>query len=194
MLIWVPRESYRCGERGEGAGTCVASQAGDCSKMGGDGWEESCGQGICSTPGARNAGRAEEAGGRWGSALQKRRRRRVRRTRKAGTMRGRPRTARDLGFGEGFPASQAHRRCDFDPCRVLSSPPESGLSLVFWHFELPSELSPATGAPLFPSVVSPLSPLEALPSASLQPGSPPSALAHAHMIQCMYGMSKFLIS
>ena len=28
-----------------------------------DGWKESCSQGICGTPGARNAGRAEEAEG-----------------------------------------------------------------------------------------------------------------------------------
>ena len=30
---------------------------------GGDGWDESCGHGICGRIGARNAGRVEEVGG-----------------------------------------------------------------------------------------------------------------------------------
>ena len=55
-------------------------------------------------------------------------------------------------------------------------------------------LSPTASAPLSPSVMSPSLPPEALPSTSLQPRSPPFALADAHMIHYTFGMSKFLIS
>ena len=48
-------------------------------------------------------GERRRRGARWGSALEKRRRRPVRRTHEAETARGRPRTPRDPGFGEGFP-------------------------------------------------------------------------------------------
>ena len=104
----------------------------------------------------------------------------------------RPRQGR--GFGEGFPASQAHLRCALYPCPAVSSPPATALFPISWQHELPSELSPAADAPLSPYVVSPSSLLEVLPSASIQPGSPPFELIHAHIFQCTYGMSKFLIS
>ena len=108
--------------------------------------------------------------------------------------RGRNCTATTCGLPRGLPLVKVRRCSACDRCRRVFSSPQSGVSLLSWHFGLPCELSPAGHAQLSPPVVSPSLPLEGQPSALLQHGLLPFALADAHRIQCTYGMSKILIS